>query len=128
MNDSEIKRKQKFLLVSERRSDYPTIRIGIPFYHRDLISEREMRNGMTCLGGGLWYAEPQKKNIVLYGSSDEFGTPEKSDINKAVKYFSEYDWDDLGYVCESWYKSIMNTYLDVDFIKEVPSYKFDLQY
>ena len=70
------------------------LRFGYPIYHKDLINKNESQS--DCLGGGKW--DVRDGDIILYGSSDDFGAPVKRDLEEAIKNFC--DWGHLEWICE----------------------------
>lgn len=48
-------------------------------YHRQLVSNKD-----KVKGGGLWKLDQDKKEFVLYGSSDDFGYATAEDIKACI--------------------------------------------
>ena len=93
-----MERKKKYILVVDRSGNIE-LRFGYPFYHKDLLNKGENQN--DCLGGGLWTIDTSDMSILLYGSSDDFGTPKKQDLEKAIKGFDE--WEHLEWISRNIY-------------------------
>ena len=93
-------RQQKYILVNNNNGNIE-LRFGYPIYHKDLLKKNE--NWRDCIGGGKWTINTEDMSIVLYGSSDDFGSPQKQDLKKAIQDFD--DWEHLEWVCQHIYKS-----------------------
>lgn len=54
-------------------------------FHQELVKDNR-----ECNGGGYWYWDKEKKTILLYSSSDQFGKCSLEQIEAAVEetYFS----------------------------------------
>lgn len=93
-------RQRKYILIRNKNGEIE-LRFGYPIYHRDLLDRKE--NPHDCLGGGKWCIDDADMSIILYGSSDDFGTPQRKDLEKAIKDFDE--WEHFEWVCRNIYKT-----------------------
>ena len=93
-------RQRKYILIRNKNGEIE-LRFGYPIYHRDLLNRKE--NPHDCLGGGKWCIDDADMSIILYGSSDDFGTPQRKDLEKAIKDFDE--WKHFEWVCRNIYKT-----------------------
>ena len=111
-------RQRKFIIVKNWSGKNIEIRIGYPFFHRDLLNKSDEKNNIDCYGGGKWDIDFENKTITLYGSSDDFGKPNKKDIEVAIKNF---DWWHFSHLIEI----IYNKEIEDD---ELSTYKFIIEY
>lgn len=93
-------REKKYILVQDRKGNVE-LRFGYPFFHRDLLNKDESQQ--DCLGGGNWDIDSDG-NVILFGSSNDFGAPKKQDLEKAIKDFDE--WNHFEWICEHIYDEI----------------------
>ena len=93
-------RQKKYILMMDNHG-YIELRFGYPFYHKDLINKDESQH--DCLGGGNWDIDSEG-NVILFGSSCDFGAPGKQDLEKAIKNFA--DWDYFEWICEHIYDEV----------------------
>lgn len=94
-----MERQRKYILVKTKNGSLE-LRFGYPFYHKDLLNQNENPN--NCIGGGMWLIDSDDMSIILYGSSSDFGAPNKQDVKKAIENFD--DWDTLEWICRQIYK------------------------
>lgn len=87
-----MKRQRKFIIVKDWSGENINIRIGNVFFHRDLLYKSDEKDNIDCYGGGKWDLDYDNKTIILYGSSDDFGSPNKKDIEKAIKNIDDHGW------------------------------------
>lgn len=78
----------KFVLI-ERPNNEAEIRLFNVEMHCDLV-----RNGEKCLGGGFWKFDDDKKQIVMWDKSFDFGYP-KFEGKKIICY--DEDWEDFEF-------------------------------
>ena len=83
INKINMPRQKKFIIVKDWDEHYD-IRFGYVLYHKDLMYESDKKDHIECIGGGKWEFDYDNKTITLYGSSDDFGRPQKKDIQKAL--------------------------------------------
>lgn len=93
-------RQRKYILIRNKNGE-TELRFGYPIYHRDLLNRNEHPN--DCLGGGKWCIDDADMSIILYGSSDDFGTPQRQDLEKAIKDFD--NWEYFEWICRNIYKT-----------------------
>lgn len=62
-------------------------------FHKELASNQP---GYQVLGGGWFHMDTDKKQIVLYGTSEDYGTPDSADVYKAIENSMISDYVD-GY-------------------------------
>lgn len=70
---------QKFIIT-----DDGVLRLGKVYHHRNLLR----RNEGCSFGGGLWRFDEERRVVVLYGRSFEFGPPE-------FAHLACVDWDSV---------------------------------
>jgi len=56
-------------------TDSGHLRFGQVYMHRDLLDP-----GEDCLGGGLWKIDEEKRCVLLFGRSFDFGGPDFSEV------------------------------------------------
>ena len=62
---------------------------GHVYLHRELLPDGEE----TCYGGGLWKIDEERKCIILFGRSFDFGMPEFEHIRSVDYEVTEYrEW------------------------------------
>ena len=101
-----MSRQRKFIITKDWFGKNTELRIGYPIYHRDLLSKEDDKNHIDCYGGGRWDIDFEKKEIVLYGRSDDFGAPNKKDIEEAIKNFDAHKWRQFEWTCERVYEDM----------------------
>ena len=115
-------RQRKFIIVKDWNGKNIEIRIGYPIYHRDLLNKFDEKNHIDCYGGGRWDVDFENKTIKLYGASDDFGKPNKKDVEIAVKNLTRvHDWWVISHAIEVSYD------IDID-EDELSTYKFIIEY
>jgi len=114
-------RQRKFIIVKDWNDKNIEIRIGFPIFHRDLLNKSDEKNNIDCYGGGRWDVNFENKTITLYGVSDDFGKPNKKDIEIAIKNMNIHDWWVISHAIEASYNK------DID-ENELSTYKFILNY
>jgi hypothetical protein len=88
------------------------LRVGYVFYHRDFLNP-----GETCLGGTRWNIDEENKEVIFYGSSDDFGQMPSDGWESLVKDFKA-DW------LNSWHlERILKNVLKVE-DTDINNYKF----
>ena len=118
-------RQRKFIIVKDRNGKNAKLRIGYPFYHRDLLTKDDDKNNRNCYGGGQWDIDFKNKKIRLYGKSDDFGAPSKKDIEEAIKNFDSHDYFMLSWTCERVYITRDTPQHAFD---NMEKYTFDIEY
>ena len=119
-------KKRKFVVVKDWSGKNIHIRFGYVFFHRDLMTKQDDKDNNDCYGGGSWDIDPKTETITLYGKSDDFGTPNKKDIETALKNMSEHDLFMFGWLCERLYE---DEYPDNSFeVEDMKKYKYELKY
>ena len=114
-------RQRKFIIVKDWNGKNIEIRIGYPIYHRDLLNKSDEKNNIDCYGGGKWDIDFENKTINLYGESDDFGKPNKKDIEIAIKNLDNIDWWRMSHIVKQSYE------VDID-EDELSTYKFKIDY
>ena len=114
-------RQRKFIIVKDWSGKNIEIRIGYPFYHRDLLNKSDEKNNIDCYGGGRWDVDFENKTIKLYGTSDDFGKPNKKDIEIALKNLDIHDWWVMSIAIGRSYEVEIDEY-------ELSTYKFIIDY
>lgn len=64
--------------------------LGFVEFHRELASTEELAYGMVK-GGGMFKVDHDKKQILFYGKSDDFGYPDNIDVALASCYYQIRD-------------------------------------
>lgn len=103
--------KAVIVRIKKKKKDLE-LRLGYVFYHRDLIC-----SGETCLGGSKWNIDEENKEVIFYGSSDDFGQMPSDKWESLVKNFKA---DQLN----SWHlERILESILEVK-DTDINNYKF----
>lgn len=97
-------RKKKFIVVENIQGNI-RLRLGYPFYHRDLLYKNE-----DCLGGGEWDIDFDNKQIKLFGKSDDFGAVNPKVLQKAIDNIDVHTSWQIEYIVEC----IYNTEIDLN--------------
>ena len=92
-----MSRQKKFVIIKDSENNC-TIRFGYPFYHNDLISKDELNK--YWIRGGFWELDYENKTITLYGSSADFGRPNKKDVENGIKNLNDDDYFELKWLIE----------------------------
>ena len=114
-------RERKFIIIKDWTNKNVKIRIGYPIYHRDLLNKDDEKNHLECVGGGRWMVNFETKKFKLFGSSDDFGNPNKKDIEQAIKNLTKHDWWQISWIIEQVYEVEINE-------DELAKYKFIIDY
>lgn len=77
-------KQNKYIIVRNGRGGL-AFKAGYVEFHRHLATDEELRNREVA-GGGLFRLDREGKNVVLYGSSDDFGAPDDLDAVAALMY------------------------------------------
>ena len=98
----------KFIVLKNLQGQIE-IRFGFVEYHNDLIEESDNKLAKKCIGGGLFEIVDQKKEIWLYGRSEEYG---KVNLNilKNIK-LDDKNINDLQIIDKSYFQS------DIDYFE-----------
>ena len=80
----------KYVLLHNDRTDELFLKFGCVEFHKDLISESDKDDGWRCMGGGLFKPDFDRREIVLYGRSTDFGKPDSRLLKKAIETFEDY--------------------------------------
>jgi len=84
----------KFIIVSQPKEMKGYLRMGICINHKDLVI------GYEKVHGGGWYMiDEEKKSVVLYGSSGDYGEPMFCFLDMIDRRFKDYSF---------WYASSMS--------------------
>jgi len=119
-----MSRQRKFIIVKDWSGKNIEIRIGYPIYHRDLLNKSDEKNNIDCYGGGYWDLDYENKTITLYGSSDDFGKPNKKDIEAAIKNLNDHAYWQLEWTME---RVFDKEFPDRDY-SNIKDYKFIIEY
>ena len=119
-----MSRQRKFIIVKDWSGKDIQIRIGYPIFHKDLLDKSDEKNNIDCYGGGRWDLDYENKTITLYGSSDDFGKPDKKDIEIAIKNIDDHKWWQLEWTMERVFE---NEFPDRDY-SDLKDYKFIIDY
>ena len=77
----------KFIIVSQPGKVKGLLRMGMVSNHRDLVEGYEKVHG-----GGWWMRDDEKKEIVLYGSSGDFGSPDFRFLDMIPEELKDYSF------------------------------------
>ena len=66
-------KQNKYVVIKDTPGEWG-VALGYVEYHRHLCTTEEIAHGLVD-GGGLWRVDHDNKNILFYGSSDDFGYP-----------------------------------------------------
>jgi hypothetical protein len=69
----------KYVVVKNKKSGEVTMRYANTDYHRGMVFNNE-----TCIGGGMFTFDDDKNEMLLWGSSDDFGAPKFSEIKDKI--------------------------------------------
>lgn len=75
-------KQNKYIIVRNGRGGL-AFEAGYVEFHRHLATDDELMN-REVVGGGLFRLDREGKNVVLYGSSDDFGAPDDLDTIAAI--------------------------------------------
>lgn len=77
----------KFIIVSQPKEMRGYLRMGMCINHKDLV------NGYEKVHGGGWFLrDDEKKSIILYGSSGDFGEPKLCFLDMIDRQFRDYSF------------------------------------
>lgn len=119
-----MSRERKFIIVKDWSEKNVEIRIGYPIFHRDLLNKSDIKDRIICCGGGRWNLDYDNKTITLYGSSDDFGKPNKKDIETAIKNLDDHAYWQLEWMIE---RIFDKEFPDRDY-SDLKDYKFIIDY
>lgn len=77
----------KFIIAGDVRTGRGYLRMGMVINHKDLRVDYE-----KIWGGGWWARNDQDKNIILYGSSGDFGPADFSHWKMADRSLRDYSF------------------------------------
>ena len=119
-------KQRKYVIVKDWNGKNIQIRFGYVFYHRDLMTRQDEKDHIDCYGGGSWNIDPVTETLTLYGKSDDFGIPNKRDIEIALRNMSDHDLFMLGWLCDRIYE---DEYPDAHFdVEDMKRYNYELKY
>lgn len=75
----------KFIIAARPGTTGGFLRMGMAYNHKDLVIGYE-----KVYGGGWWSRNDEKKEIILYGSSGDYGSPKFSCLSMAPAQFRDY--------------------------------------
>ena len=82
----------KYIIVKTGEDEYE-FRFGYVEYHIDLLEDKsEIKD---CMGGGMYSFKNDKKILLLFGGSSDFGVPSEEVYRKA-KIKQDYYYDFLA--------------------------------
>ena len=96
-NENKDKRVAKFIFVEQLSQGKFSndLHFGYVEFHRELVPhyrDRYHQSEPKVLGGGRFIVDRDKKQVILYGSSDDYG---KCDRKQLKKYLAEHSADHL---------------------------------
>lgn len=75
----------KFIIVTQPHETRGLLRMGMVINHKDLVIGYEKVHG-----GGWWMRDDEKKEIVLYGSSYDYGSANFRFLDMIPSEFKDY--------------------------------------
>ena len=97
-----MSRYLKYIIYKQGRDTY--FSGGYVEFHRQLapIKSRTtfVNNYVEILGGGKFKIDDKNKQIIFYGSSDDFGSVEKKYLKKILEDYRSQVCDDVWYALE----------------------------
>lgn len=75
----------KYIIVTQPHETRGLLRMGMVINHKDLVIGYEKVHG-----GGWWMRDDEKKEIVLYVASCDYGSADFRFLNMIPKEFEEY--------------------------------------
>ncbi len=94
-------RQLKYIIYQEKGKTY--FAGGYVEFHRQLTSSTRNSytyNNVKVLGGGKFRVDDENKQIIFYGSSDDFGSVDKKLLKKIVEDNRSTVCDDIWYALE----------------------------
>lgn len=70
-----MKKQNKYIVFKNQFGGY-SFKAGYVEYHRDLTTTEMLARGLVA-GGGLFKLDEERKVVLLYGKSDDFGFPKE---------------------------------------------------
>ena len=97
-----MNRYLKYIIYQQNRETY--FSGGYTEFHRDLAPEKPrtsfVNHDVVVLGGGKFRVDNKNKQIVFYGSSDDFGSVDKKQLKKILEDHRPHVCDDIWYALE----------------------------
>lgn len=100
----------KYILIEKKPGELELIFGFVEFHFELLPKDCPDKN---CKGGGFWRFNPKEKQIILYGRSTDYGSPDKKLLNKVINDF--YDFSDLEMLCWIAYRTKETDDIDNEF-------------
>lgn len=75
----------KFIIAVRPGENRGSLRLGMVINHKDLVIGYE-----KVRGGGWWARDDEKKELILYGSSCDYGSPDFRFMNRMPREFVDY--------------------------------------
>jgi len=96
----------KYIIYQQKNETY--FSGGYVEFHRDLAPEKPrtsfVNHDVIVLGGGKFKVDDKNKQIIFYGSSDDFGSVDKKLLKKILEDYRPYVCDDIWYAIEHEFK------------------------
>ena len=97
-----MKRQLKYIIYQQNRDIY--FSCGYVEFHRQLVPEKPRTSfvnyNVIVLGGGKFKVDDKNKQIIFYGSSDDFGPLDKKFLKKILEDCRTNVCDDIWYAIE----------------------------
>lgn len=100
----------KFIIVTSPGETEGFLRMGMAINHKDLIVEYEKVHG-----GGWWSKNDEKKEIILYGSSGDYGHPDFRFLNVIERKYIDYTFIYTPHI------SLPGNVLDLSSVRWIPT-------
>lgn len=80
---------RKFIVVKDSGSLALTLIAGVVEYHKELVGKNRTKEDVV--GGGRWHWDKEKKTVLFYGKSWDFGSVSQEILQTALQesYFAE---------------------------------------
>lgn len=99
-------RQLKYIIYQEKGETY--FAGGYVEFHRYLAPEKPrtsfVNHDVVVLGGGKFKVDDKNKQIIFYGSSDDFGSVDKKLLKKILEDCRPHVCDDIWYAIEHEFK------------------------
>jgi hypothetical protein len=97
-----MERQLKYIIYQQKNEKY--FSGGYVEFHRQLAPEKSRTSfvnyDVIVLGGGKFDVDDDNKQIIFYGSSDDFGSVDKKLLKKVLEDCRPHVCDDIWYALE----------------------------
>ena len=103
-----MERQLKYIIYQQKNETY--FSGGYVEFHRQLAPEKPrtsfVNHDVIVLGGGKFDVDDDNKQIIFYGSSDDFGSVDKKLLKKILEDCRPHVCDDIWYALEHEFRCI----------------------